>query len=74
MVAYVLLKKTLNEASFLLKQRYLENRNIIYLFMNSAGPDQLTHQKPADQDLFFFIHLSFADNLCKHLDLDQARN
>ena len=38
--------------------------------MNSANPDK----KPADQDLIFFIHLSFAGNLCKHLDLDQARN
>ena len=66
MVAHVLL----TEASFLSKQHYLENRNVIYLFMNSANPDK----KPADQDLIFFIHLSFAGNLCKHLDLDQARN
>ena len=55
----------MNELRFLSKQHFLENRNIF--FMNSADPDQLTYKKPADQDLFFFIHLSFAGNLCKHL-------
>ena len=48
---YVLLKN-LNEASFSSKQHYLENRNVVCLFMNSADPDKLT-QEPPDQDLFF---------------------
>ena len=61
-----LAEKKLNEASFLSKQHYLENRNVIYLFKNSADPNQLMYKKPADQDLFYFIHWSYAGNLCKH--------
>ena len=58
-------QKNLNRANFLSKKHYLENKKVICHFRNSADWDQLTYNKPADQDLFFIIHMSYAGNLCK---------